>query len=166
MKCEWNILGEQKVLGKTTSMFLFAQGITFLDSPFSSIPFGNLGAARQGTQGRNLSAPFRQSTVPPRGYREGGGSRKWNVLEEDREGWGRESRLVLNLGHWDQLLLSPGVAPPGRRFCAMDWLLGVFYKKRCVTSGICCILCWTQYKVKIPSPLFRNYQDGDSRASD
>lgn len=67
-------------MAKTTSMLLFAQGITSLGSLFSSsIPSGNPGAPHQGTQGWNLSVPFRQSTAPPRGYCEGGSSRKWNV---------------------------------------------------------------------------------------
>lgn len=76
-------------------MLLFAQGITSLDSPFSSsISSGNPGAPHQGTQGQNLGAPFRQSTVPPRGYCEGGSSRKWNVTWKGtgRDGgrdWGR-----------------------------------------------------------------------------
>lgn len=155
-------------MGKTTSMLLFAQGITSLDSPFSSsIPVGNLGAARQGTQGQILSAPFRHSTAPSRGYCEGGGRRKLNVTwKRTGRGGGGEPRLVLNLGHWAQLLLSPGVAPPGRRFCDTDWILGVFYKTCCVTSRVCSILCWAQHKIKIQSPSFRNYQDGGSRASD
>lgn len=67
-KCRWTryeeiILGDQKVLGKITSMPLLAVGITSLEWPFSSsIPFGNAGAPHQGAQGWDLSAPFRQST--------------------------------------------------------------------------------------------------------
>ena len=82
-------------MGKTTSMFLFAQGITSLDSLFSSaVPSGSPGAPHQGTQGWNLSAPFGQSTAPPRGHREGGSRRKWNVTwkRTGRDGgrdWGR-----------------------------------------------------------------------------
>ena len=84
---------------------------------------------------------------------------------EGGTGGGEGPRLVLNLGHWAQRLLSPGAAPPGRSFCAMGWILGVFYKKCYVTSRICCILCRAQYKIKIRSPWFRNYQDSDSRTS-
>ena len=145
-KCRWTryeeiILGDQKVLGKITSMPLLALGITSLQWPFSSsIPFGNPGVPHQGTHGWDLSAPFRQSTKgaqrplgaivtvaaagagrsPRRGRGRDGGT-EWGGAER-----GPEFRPLFPP--------SPG-ATPGRRFCAMGWILDIAYKSAVSEAG-------------------------------
>lgn len=63
-----------------------------------------------------------------------------------------------NLDHLAQLPLSLGAAPPGRRFCAVGRILGIFHKISVSHAGyICYIICWAWYKIKTQDPLFSNY---------